>query len=84
MKKKFGIFQLDTASRYITEGANRLIFLDRCRLHDTEEDAAEWFPSHDGYYLILPVYVKTEQQDSEKELQVKLEFLDSLGKAFKK
>jgi len=83
MKKQYGIFQIDTKTKYLNDGANQLIFLSERYLHDTEEEAINWFPSEDGHYVIMPVYVTTEQKEFNDKWDNKIKFAKELSDAFK-
>ena len=84
MKKQYGIFQIDTKTKYLSDGANQLIFLSDCYLHDTEEEAIYFFPSEDGHYVIMPVYVTTEQKEFNDKWDDKMKFAKELRDAFKR
>jgi hypothetical protein len=84
MKKQYGIFQIDTKTKYLNDGANQLIFLSDRYLHDTEEEAINWFPSEDGHYVIMPVYVTTEQKEFNDKWDNKIKFAEELRDAFKR
>ena len=84
MKKQYGIFQIDTKTKYLNDGANQLIFLSDHYLHDTEEEALNWFPSEDGHYVIMPVYVTTEQKEFNDKWDNKIKFVEELRDAFKR
>ena len=77
MKKKYGIFEIDTKSKYLKDGLNTIEFLSERYLHDTEEDAIKWFPNYDGHFIIMPVYLTSDQKDYEdyiKKLEQEKEF----------
>jgi len=84
MKKQYGIFQIDTKTKYLNDGANQLIFLSELYLHDTEKDAINFFPSEDGHYVIMPVYVTTEQKEFNDNYDNKIKCAEQLMDAFKR
>jgi|688.fasta_scaffold965352_2 hypothetical protein len=84
MKKQFGIFKINTEARYYKDGLNSVEFLSERYLHDTEEDAIRFFPSEDGYYVIMPVYVTTEQKEFNDYQDYKIKCAEQLLDAFKR
>ena len=84
MEKKYGIFKINTEARYYKDGLNSVEFLSERYLHDTEEEAINWFPSEDGHYVIMPVYVTTEQKEFNDKWDNKIKFVEELRDAFKR
>jgi hypothetical protein len=84
MEKKYGIFKINTEARYYKDGLNSVEFLSERYLHDTEEEAINWFPSEDGHYVIMPVYVTTEQKEFNDKWDNKIKFAEELRDAFKR
>ncbi len=83
MKKQYGIFEIDTKSRYYSEGLDSIRFLPDRYLHDSEEKAINWIPDDDGHYLIMPVYIKTENKEKDEEFNYKIKFLKELKDGLK-
>lgn len=84
MKKQYGIFKINTEARYYKDGLNSVEFLSERYLHDTEEDAINFFPSEDGHYVVMPVYVTTEQKEFNDKWDNKIKFAEELKDAFKR
>lgn len=84
MEKKYGIFKINTEARYYKDWLNSVEFLSERYLHDTEEEAINWFPSEDGHYVIMPVYVTTEQKEFNDKWDNKIKFAEELRDAFKR
>ena len=84
MEKKYGIFKINTEARYYKDVLNSVEFLSERYLHDTEEEAINWFPSEDGHYVIMPVYVTTEQKEFNDKWDNKIKFAEELRDAFKR
>jgi hypothetical protein len=84
MKKQYGIFKINTEARYYKDGLNSVEFLSERYLHDTEEEAINFFPSEDGHYVIMPVYVTTEQKEFNNKWDSKIKFAEELRDAFKR
>lgn len=83
MKKQYGIFEINTKSRYLSEGLDSIQFLSERYLHDSEEDALRWFPAYDGHFIVLPIYITDEQKKWEEESLYRKQFFDSWSKAIK-
>ena len=85
IEKKYGVFELDLKSRYESHGANKLLYLPNCDLHDTEEEAIRNIPLFRyGHYVIMPVYIHTEYVSEESLfLERKLQVLEKWGKMLK-
>jgi hypothetical protein len=81
MKKQYGIFEINRKAKYLLDGLDSITFLSERYLHDTEEEAINWFPSYDGHYVIMPVYVTTKEKEKDDILNLKIEFLESLRKS---
>ena len=83
VEKKYGVFELDLKLRYENHGANKLLYLPKCDLHDTEEKAVNNIPLFRyGHYVIMPVYIYTEHISEEVLfLDRQLKFLDKWAKA---
>ena len=84
MKKQYGIFKINTEARYYKDGLNSIEFLSERYLHDTEEEAISWFPKEDGHYIIMAVYVTTEQSEFNEKWDKRIKFAEELRDAFKK
>jgi hypothetical protein len=67
MKKKYGIFEINRKSKYLKDGLDSIEFLSERFLHDSEENALYWIPDEDGHYIIMPVYVKDDNQKLKNE-----------------
>ena len=61
--KKYGIFIINTWSKYSHQGANELKYLKSSKLFSTKKEAINAIPARDGEFIILPVYIKTESQE---------------------
>ena len=81
MKKQYGIFEINRKAKYLLDGLDSITFLSERYLHDTEEEAINWFPNYDGHYVIMPVYVTTEEKEKDDILNRKIEFLEKLRKS---
>jgi len=84
MKKQYGIFKINTEARYYKDGLNSVEYLSESYLHDTEEEAINFFPSEDGHYVIMPVYVTTEQKEFNDKWDNKIKCAKELMDAFKR
>lgn len=81
MEKKYGVFEINTKSRYISEVLNQLEFLPNRLLHDTEEEAVEFIPCDDGHYVVLPIYIK---KTSQQEVEIQISILRRMKEYLKK
>jgi hypothetical protein len=80
MRKKYGIFEINTKAKYLKDGLDSIEFLSQEGLYETEEDAIIRLPYNDGHYIIMPVYVKDDVKKYLQEGEKLNEFAKSLSR----
>lgn len=83
MEKQYGIFRINTEARYLKDGLNQLTFLSERFLHETEQGAINFIPNKDGHYVIMPVYITTDDARFEEEMKRLDQFAKSIANHFK-
>lgn len=82
MKKKYGVFKIREDAQYYQDDLHSIEFWIG---YDTEWEAFEFVENaDDGYYTIIPIYIRTQQKEKEEEFKRGIDFLESLRKEFQK
>ena len=62
MKTKYGLFRLNTESRYIQDGYGKFDLVDKYESEESARISLNW--QRDGYYIVIQMYHRTEEMEA--------------------